>query len=58
MDFADLSVFVHAMRHGSLAAASRHLGLAPMVTSRRLAALGHELGARLLHRTVRALSHW
>lgn len=56
MDLANLSVFVQAVRLGSLAAASRHLGLAPMVTSRRLAALEDELGARLLHRTTRALS--
>lgn len=56
MDLANVSVFVHAVRLGSLAAASRHIGLAPMATSRRLAALEGELGKRLLHRTTRALS--
>ncbi len=56
MDLANVSVFVHAVRLGSLAAASRHIGLAPMATSRRLAALEAELGKRLLHRTTRALS--
>lgn len=56
MDLENVSVFVQAVRLGSLAAASRHLGVAPMVTSRRLAALENELGKRLLHRTTRALS--
>jgi len=56
MDLANVNVFVQAVRLGSLAAASRYLGLAPMATSRRLAALEAELGKRLLHRTTRALA--
>ncbi|WP_353936194.1 LysR family transcriptional regulator [uncultured Salipiger sp.] len=55
MGLANLSVFVHAVRPGSLAAASLQLGLAPLVTLRRLATLEDELGARLLHRTTRAV---
>jgi DNA-binding transcriptional LysR family regulator len=56
MDLADVSVFVEAARVGSLAAAARRLGIAPMAASRRLAALEQEVGARLVHRTTRALS--
>ena len=52
----DLSVLVEAVRHGSLSAAGRHLGLTPVAASRRLAALETELGVRLVHRTTRALS--
>ncbi|MHA7868123.1 MAG: helix-turn-helix domain-containing protein [Salipiger thiooxidans] len=50
---ANPSVFVRAVRPGSLAVASRHLDPAPKVTSRRRAALEDELGARLLHRSTR-----
>lgn len=56
MDLADVGVFVEAARVGSLAAAARRLGIAPMAASRRLAALEQEVGARLVHRTTRALS--
>lgn len=56
MDLIDVGVFVEAARAGSLAAAARRLGIAPMAASRRLAALEQEVGARLVHRTTRALS--
>lgn len=56
MDLADVTVFVEAVRAGSLAGAGRRLGLAPMGVSRRLAALETQLGVRLIHRTTRALS--
>lgn len=56
MDLADIAVFVEAARAGSLASAARRLGIAPMAASRRLAALEQEVGARLVHRTTRALS--
>ncbi|MCA0849373.1 helix-turn-helix domain-containing protein [Salipiger thiooxidans] len=55
MGLANLSAFVHAVRPGSLADASRHLDPEPMATWRRRAALEDELGARLLHRTTRAV---
>lgn len=51
-----VAVFVEATGAGSLAAAARKLGLAPMAASRRLAALEAELGVRLVHRTTRALA--
>ncbi|MBS1168307.1 MAG: hypothetical protein H6R00_4332 [Proteobacteria bacterium] len=51
-----IAVFVESTRTGSLAAAARKLGLAPMAASRRLAALEEELGVRLVHRTTRALA--
>jgi DNA-binding transcriptional LysR family regulator len=56
MDLMDVGVFVEAARAESLAAAARRLGIAPMAASRRLAALEQEVGARLVHRTTRALS--
>ena len=56
MDLADVRVFAEAARTGSLAAAARRLAIAPMAASRRLAALEQEVGARLVHRTTRALS--
>jgi DNA-binding transcriptional LysR family regulator len=56
MDLTDITIFVEAVRAGSLAGAARRIGVAPMIASRRLAALETELGARLVHRTTRALS--
>lgn len=56
MNMDCVAVFVEANRAGSLAAAARKLGLAPMAASRRLAALEAELGVRLVHRTTRALA--
>ncbi|MGJ7467710.1 LysR family transcriptional regulator [Comamonas thiooxydans] len=41
---------------GSLAGASRQLGLTPMAASRHLAALERSLGTRLMHRTTRAVT--
>ncbi|MDI7861936.1 LysR substrate-binding domain-containing protein [Rhizobiaceae bacterium n13] len=56
MNTDDVLVFATAISAGSLAAAARRLGLAPMVATRRLAALEASLGVRLLHRTTRSLS--
>lgn len=56
MNTDDVRVFTTAVAAGSLAEAGRRLGLAPMVTSRKLAALEAELGVRLLHRTTRSLA--
>lgn len=56
IDLGDVEVLVEAVTAGSLAAAARRLGLAPMAASRRLSALEAELGVRLVHRTTRALS--
>jgi DNA-binding transcriptional LysR family regulator len=56
MDLADLSIFVEAVRVGSLAGAARRLGINAMAASRRLAALEAEVGVRLVHRTTRSLS--
>ncbi|NII10798.1 LysR family transcriptional regulator [Oleiagrimonas sp. C23AA] len=53
--FTSLSVFVHAVERGSLAAASRALGMTPAMAGKHLAALEASLGARLLHRTTRKL---
>ncbi len=56
METGDVQVFAAAVTAGSLAGAARHLGMTPMVASRRLAALEACLGVRLLHRTTRSLS--
>lgn len=56
INLTDAEVLVEAVASGSLAAAARRLGIAPMVASRRLSALEAELGVRLVHRTTRALS--
>jgi DNA-binding transcriptional LysR family regulator len=56
MDTDDLRVLVHAASAGSLSAAARQLGLTPTIASRRLAALEHRLGIRLMHRTTRAVA--
>jgi DNA-binding transcriptional LysR family regulator len=56
MDLHQVSVFVEAVRARSLAGAGRRLGIAPMLASRRLAALESELGVRLVHRTTRVLA--
>lgn len=56
MDTDALAVLVTATEAGSLSAAARRLGITPMLATRRLAALEHDLGVRLMHRTTRALS--
>jgi DNA-binding transcriptional LysR family regulator len=56
MDLADVALFRMIASLGSLSAAARQLGTTPMLVSRRLAALEGEIGARLFHRTTRALS--
>lgn len=56
MDTEALAVLTHAVAGGSISAASRRLGLAPVVASRRLAALERELGVRLLQRTTRSIA--
>lgn len=56
MNLDDVELLVAAVRAGSMAEAARRLGITPMMASRRLAALEGETGARLVHRTTRALS--
>ncbi|WP_374575796.1 LysR family transcriptional regulator [Phenylobacterium sp.] len=56
MDLLDVSVFVAAVEAGSLAGAARRCGVPALTASRRLAALEKALGARLMHRTTRALA--
>lgn len=51
----DLRLFLACVEGGSLSAAARSLGLAQAVASRRLQRLESALGARVLHRTTRAL---
>ena len=56
MDRLDaMAAFVAAVDRGSLAAASRALGHSPAAVTRAIASLEDRLGARLLHRTSRAL---
>jgi len=56
VDTEALAVFVNAISAGSISAAARRLGLAPIVASRRLSTLERDVGARLLQRTTRSLS--
>jgi LysR family transcriptional regulator, regulator for bpeEF and oprC len=55
----NLSQFVNfsaVARHGSFAQAARELGLAPSSVAKSVARLEKELGARLFHRTTRAVT--
>lgn len=56
MDLQDLALFVKAVAAGNLSAAGRELGISPAVASKRIAALEQAVGARLLHRTTRAVT--
>jgi len=53
---ADLEFFVDLLKHGSLAALARELGVTPPAVSARLAQLEKRLGVRLLNRTTRRIS--
>lgn len=53
---SEMRTFVQIVESGSLAAASRTLGLSTAVISRRLSALERRLRTRLVHRTTRSLS--
>jgi len=56
MNTEDLAVLVQAVASGGLSAASRRLGITPVVASRRLASLERALGVRLLNRTTRSIA--
>jgi len=53
--FDALALFVTIVEAGSLAAAADRLGLPAATVTRRLQALEHDLGCRLLHRSARRL---
>ena len=52
LDWDDLRFFLAVARHGTLAAAAKHLHVTQSTVSRRLASLQAGLGVRLLQRTV------
>jgi len=56
VEFADMALFVQAVRSGSLSAAGRDLGYSPAVASKRLSRMEEMLKVRLLHRTSRRLT--
>lgn len=56
MLISDLRIFLAVASGGSLSAAARQLGVAPMQVSRRLAILETQLGVRLFHRSTRSVS--
>ncbi|TYO84712.1 LysR family transcriptional regulator [Oceanicella actignis] len=56
MDTDSLRLFVMAAERLNISAAGRELGLAPAVSSARLAKLERELGVELLHRSTRKVS--
>lgn len=55
-NISDLRFFVDLVKHGSLSALARELGVTPPAVSTRLAQLERRLGVRLLNRTTRRLS--
>lgn len=56
LDTDALRLFVTAADRLNISAAGRVLGMAPAVSSAKLAKLEHSLGAELLHRTTRKVS--
>ena len=56
LDTAALRLFVRAAEMLNISAAGRDLGMAPAVSSARLAKLEQNLGSELLHRTTRKVS--
>jgi len=53
---SDLEFFVKLVKHGSLSALARDIGVTPPAVSARLAQIERRLGVRLLNRTTRRLS--
>ena len=53
---SDLRFFVELVRHGSLSALARELGITPPAVSIHLAQMERRLGVRLLNRTTRRIS--
>ncbi|WP_165798882.1 LysR family transcriptional regulator [Shimia abyssi] len=56
MDTDGLRLFILAADMLNISAAGRELGMAPAVSSAKLAKLEHSVGAELLHRTTRKVS--
>ncbi|MFF0950138.1 LysR substrate-binding domain-containing protein [Rhizobium leguminosarum] len=56
LDLNDIMIFARVIEAGSFTAAARLLGMPKTTVSRRIAALEHELGVRLLQRTTRSLN--
>lgn len=56
MDTGGLRLFILAAELLNISAAGRRLGMAPAVSSAKLAKLEHSVGAELLHRTTRKVS--
>jgi LysR family transcriptional activator of dmlA len=54
--YSELEFFVRLVKHGTLAALARDMGVTPSAVSARLAQLEKRLGVRLLNRTTRRLS--
>lgn len=54
--FSDLTLFALIAKLGNMAAAAQQLGVTPPVVTKRLAAMEHRLGVRLMNRTTRRIS--
>ena len=55
-NFKRMAVFAQVVRHGSLSAAGRALGISTSAVSQQLRALERDAGMPLLHRSTRALA--
>jgi DNA-binding transcriptional LysR family regulator len=56
LDLNDILVFTRVVESGSFTAAARLLGMPKTTVSRRIAALEHAIGVRLIQRTTRSLN--
>lgn len=56
IDTSQIAVLLNVVSTGSLSAAARKMGIAPMAATRRLASLEEALGVRLVHRSTRSVS--
>ena len=55
-DFKRMAIFAAVVRHGSMTAAARSLGMSPSAVSQQVRQLESQGGVTLMHRTTRQLT--